>query len=274
MPELPEVETIVSDLRPLLVGVKVNSVRVGLARMVRHPQVDDFIRRITGRKIVSVARQGKYILIGLESDEHLVVHLGMSGQLLYALEEAVLEKHTHAVFGLGGMAELRFRDPRQFGRLLLGELDELRRVGQMPVLGPDPFDPSVTADWLWTRLRRGRASLKAMLLDQSQLSGIGNIYADEACFSARIRPTRRGTSLRRREAAALLEGLRRVLALGIANRGATVDAYRDGWGAKGRQQESLKVYGRGGCACLVCGAVLAQTRLAGRSTVYCRHCQG
>jgi formamidopyrimidine-DNA glycosylase len=143
----------------------------------------------------------------------------------------------------------------------------------MPRLGPEPIDPDFTANDLYRRLHVRRAPLKALLLDQMVVAGVGNIYADEACFQARVRPDRPANTLSRQAVRRLREALDRSLRMAIANRGSSVADYRDAWGEAGRQQEELLVYGRGGRPCLRCGRPLSLVRLAGRSTVFCRHCQ-
>jgi formamidopyrimidine-DNA glycosylase len=197
----------------------------------------------------------------------------MTGQLRIVDEVAPLEKHTHAVFFLDDGRQLRYRDPRRFGRLLLGTEEELLTSKKMPRLGPEPIDPEFAADELYRRLRKRRAPLKAVLLDQEAIAGVGNIYADESLHRARLRPTRLANTVSRKSAQRLHESLRDSLQAAIRNRGSSVDTYRDAWGEMGGQQEELLVYGRAGEPCFTCGRPLASVRIAGRTTVFCRHCQ-
>ena len=300
MPELPEVETIVADLRPHLVGRTIERCELSFPTIVRHPEPEEFIDVVTGMRIESVTRRGKYILIGLEpSDprtvrtnqhdliaEHrmvrtvrdggdllLVVHLGMTGHLSVVDPVKSLAKHTHAVFFLDDGRQLRYRDPRRFGRLLLGTEEALLSSKKMPVLGPEPIDPNFAADELYRRLRKRRSALKAVLLDQGAIAGVGNIYADESLHRARLRPSRIANTISKRSARRLHESLRESLELAIANRGSSVDTYRDAWGEAGIQQEKLLVYGRAGEPCFTCGRPLSMIRIAGRTTVFCRRCQ-
>ncbi len=300
MPELPEVETIVADLRPHLVGRAVERCELSFPTIVRHPEPEEFIDAVTGMRIESVTRRGKYILIGLEpsdprivrtnqhdliaehrivrthqdgGDLRLVVHLGMTGHLSVVDPVKPLEKHTHAVFFLDDGRQLRYRDPRRFGRLLLGTEEALLASKKMPVLGPEPIDPDFAADELYRRLRKRRSALKAVLLDQGAIAGVGNIYADESLHRARLRPSRIANTVSKRSARRLHESLRESLELAIANRGSSVDTYRDAWGEAGTQQEKLLVYGRGGEPCFTCGRPLSMIRIAGRTTVFCRRCQ-
>jgi formamidopyrimidine-DNA glycosylase len=286
VPELPEVETIVADLRPHLVGRTIVRCELSFPTIVRHPEPEEFVDAVQGMRIESVGRRGKYIHLGLEASDSrmvrtipdggvllLVVHLGMSGQFRLVDPVTPLEKHTHAVFRMDDGRQLRYRDPRRFGRLLLGTEEALLAARKMPRLGPEPIDPEFAAEELYRRLRRRRAPLKAVLLDQTAIAGVGNIYADEALYRARLRPTRMASTVSRQSARRLHESLRQSLVLAIANRGSSVDTYRDAWGEAGTQQEQLLVYGRAGEPCFTCGRPLSSVRIAGRTTVFCRRCQ-
>ncbi|MDQ6878850.1 MAG: bifunctional DNA-formamidopyrimidine glycosylase/DNA-(apurinic or apyrimidinic site) lyase [Candidatus Dormibacteraeota bacterium] len=273
MPELPEVETIVADLRPHLAGRTIVRCELRFPTIVRHPEPEVFIDSIVGLLITAVGRRGKYILIRLVDDVVLVVHLGMSGQLRLVPPSTPLAAHTHAVFDLDDGRQLRYRDPRRFGRLLLGTEAALLASRKMPPLGPEPIDPGFGADDLFQRFRRRKASLKAVLLDQSTIAGVGNIYADESLHRARLRPDRMAGSLSKKSVRRLHESLRESLLVAIKNRGSSVDTYRDAWGEFGGQQEKLLVYGRAGEPCFTCGRPLSLVRIAGRSTVFCRRCQ-
>jgi len=273
VPELPEVETIVADLRPHLVGRTILRAELNFPTIVRHPEPEEFVDAIVGQRIESVGRRGKYILIRFSEELLLVVHLGMTGQLRLVDAAAPLENHTHAVFFLDDGRQLRYRDPRRFGRLLLGTEQALLLSKKMPRLGPEPIDPEFAADELYRRLRKRRTTLKSVLLDQGAIAGVGNIYADESLHKARIRPDRIAATVSKRSARRLHESLRESLQTAIANRGSSVDTYRDAWGEVGGQQEKLLVYGRAGEPCFTCGRPLSAIRIAGRTTVFCRRCQ-
>ena len=291
MPELPEVETIVADLRPHLVGRTIERCELSFPTIVRHPEPEEFVDSVVGLRIESLRRRGKYILFGLSptgpsghlpaqrggpsgpEDVLLVIHLGMTGHLTVVDPVAPLEKHTHAVFSLDDGKQLRYRDPRRFGRLLLGPEQALLSAKKMPVLGPEPIDPDFAAEELYRRLRKRRTALKAVLLDQAAIAGVGNIYADESLHRAGLRPDRIAGTVSRRSARRLHESLRESLQVAIQNRGSSIDTYRDAWGQMGAQQETLLVYGRAGEPCFTCGRPLSSKRIAGRTTVFCRHCQ-
>ena len=291
MPELPEVETIVRDLRPQLTGRRIESVRLARdpairARVVRYPSAATFVRRLRGRTIKTVLRRGKYIVLPLEPaaaetfapngalGDQMIVHLGMTGHLRVWEPEETPVKHTHFRALLDSGLELRYDDPRQFGRLVVGTMDELIAARAFPRrLGPEPIHGDLTEAEFERLVKARRRPVKSALLDQSFLAGVGNIYADEACFRAGIRPSRWTHRLTVRERRALYEAIQYVLENSIAARGSSIINYVDGFGLRGSNQEKLLVYGRSGEPCLRCGTPLLGTRLAGRGTVYCRKCQ-
>jgi len=287
MPELPEVETVVRDLRPQLAGRRIESVHLTRdpairARLVRYPSATKFVRSLRGRTIKTVQRRGKYIVMPLEaangsfeaSGERVIVHLGMTGHLRVWEPEEAPVKHTHFVALLDSGLELRYDDPRQFGRLVVGSLDELIAARAFPArLGPEPIHGDLTEAEFEKLVKARRRPVKSALLDQSFLAGVGNIYADEACFRAGIRPSRWTHRLTVRERRALYAAIQDVLENSIAARGSSIINYVDAFGVRGGNQEQLLVYGRSGEPCLRCGTPLQGTRLAGRGTVYCRKCQ-
>ena len=280
MPELPEVETVVRDLRPQLSGRRITSVQLTRdpairGRLIRYPTPRQFVQRLKGRTINSVERRGKYIVMPLDQDgERLVIHLGMTGHLRVWEPEEAPVKHTHLRVLLDSGLELRYDDQRQFGRLLLGKQEELVAARAFPArLGPEPIHGDLTEAEFERLIRGRRRPVKSALLDQSFLAGVGNIYADEACFRAGIRPSRWTHRLTVRERRALYSAIQEVLENSIAARGSSIINYVDAFGLRGSNQEQLLVYGRSGEPCLRCGTPLQGTRLAGRGTVYCRKCQ-
>lgn len=283
MPELPEVETVVRDLRAEVAGRRLLDVRLTLDRLVRFPDARTFAEGLRGARITDVRRRGKYILCPLEregvsgtagDEDELVVHLGMTGHLEVRQPDAPARPHTHLRSALDDGRELRFADARQFGRLLLGPRRVLESVRALPRLGVEPLSPEFTASALDAVLRATRRSVKAALLDQRGVAGMGNIYVDEACFLARVRPGRRCSTLTRRERAALHEAIVAVLETAVRNRGSSIDDYRDIWDAKGGHQERLLAYGRSGQPCLRCGhPALRRGIVGGRGTAWCPACQ-
>ncbi len=273
MPELPEVETVARDLRTELVGRRFVSAWVHQPGILRFPVDEVFTATLPGHRVASVTRSGKYIFCWLDAGEDLVFHLGMTGHLAVVDGSAEVVKHTHLRAGLDDGRELRFDDARRFGRVMLGPRALLEERRLLPALGVEPLSEEFTLEHLHAFLRGTTRTLKAALLDQRGVAGLGNIYVDEACHLAGIRPTRRANRLTRRERAALHAAIQATLVKAIANRGTTFDDYRDLWNAEGLNHEELQVYGRGGEACLRCGATLKRTVVAGRTTVYCPHCQ-
>jgi len=206
--------------------------------------------------------------------QRFIVHLGMTGHLRAWEPEEAPVKHTHFRARLDSGLELRYDDSRQFGRLLLGTHEELVAARAFPArLGPEPIHGDLTEAEFERLVRARRRPVKSALLDQSFLAGVGNIYADEACFRAGIRPSRWTHRLTLRERRALYASIQEVLENSIAARGSSIINYVDAFGLRGGNQEKLLVYGRGGEPCLRCGTPLQATRLAGRGTVYCRKCQ-
>jgi len=275
MPELPEVETVVRDLRPALVGRRFATIESG-RQALRRPWRREWEPALCDVPIRALKRRGKWIVIELEDAYHLVVHLGMTGQLTVVPANTERKNHTHLVFTLDDQRQLRFRDIRRFGSatLFVGERaveDYFRKSG----LGPEPFDlrNEQTARTWWQAVKASKRNLKAILLDQTIVAGVGNIYADESLFQARLHPERRGSSLTAAVANVLKDSIIDVLERAIVARGSTIRDYIGGSGLKGGFQEEFFVYGRTGEPCRMCQTAIKCIRLAGRSTHFCPNCQ-
>ena len=278
MPELPEVETVVRDLRAEVEGRSVVAVPYAASSVIRYPDPDALAASLPGASFAAVERTGKYIRCALRRDgtdagEELVVHLGMTGHLEVCDAGAPERPHTHLRALLDDGRELRYADARRFGRVMLGDPVALRAARLMPALGVEPLGADFTVQRLDAFLKRTTRALKAALLDQRGVAGLGNIYVDEICHRAGVRPTRRCPRLTRAERARLHAAVVEVLRIAIRNRGSTIDDYRDLWDARGNHQEELRVYGRGGLPCLTCGTVIRRTVVGGRTTTYCPACQ-
>jgi formamidopyrimidine-DNA glycosylase len=277
VPELPEVETVRTGLAATIIGQEITAVEVIGPRTVRRQSPLEFVDALIGRCVTRVERRGKYLLLRLDDDAVLVGHLRMSGQLRY-FEPPVAPRalHTHAVFSFAGGAELHFVDPRTFGELFVTDDLDARGVPRaLGALGVDPLVDGIDAGRLAQRLTTRHRALKVFLLDQSEIAGIGNIYADEICFLARISPERRTETITRREAGRLAVAIREVLEAAVAAGGSSlVDTqYRDLLGALGNYQEHHAVYGRGGAPCPRCGTPIVRSVLGGRSAHHCPRCQ-
>ncbi len=276
MPELPEVETIRRQLAPLVEGRRIERIEVLDPRWPRPLSPGELEDALRGRRIESLGRRGKYLLWHLDGDVHLAQHLRMTGSVLAQPE--VEPDHTRVRMLLGrrgkeGKVRLAITDPRRFGtgELLLGS-DALRLFLDAR-LGLEPFDEGFTADYLRTVMRGRTAPIKAMLLDQRRLAGVGNIYADEALWMAKVHPLRAAGSLRRAQYEALREGTIAALQAGIDARGASIDDFKHIDGVKGSFQERFLVHLREGEPCLRCGTTIRKIVVAGRGTYVCEHCQ-
>lgn len=273
MPELPEVETIRRTLAPWLTGRRVEGVEIRKPTQIRHPDPETFRAELTGRRFAAPGRRGKYLLLHLEGGGTLCCHLRMSGRLQVADPATARAPHTHVVFHLEGGRELRYQDPRTFGGFHLVYPDGRGAPAGLQSLGPEPFDPGWTPGYLAAQVQGRRAPVKAVLLDQRVVAGLGNIYADEVLFRARIRPDRPAGELRAEEIAAVHAGAREVLGAALARRGTTFSLYRDGEGVPGDFYAELRVFDRAGLPCYTCGAAIVKTRVAGRGTHVCPGCQ-
>jgi len=273
MPELPEVETVARDLRGAVVGRRIEDVLLSRSDIVRLPAPDALPALLRGQRILTVERRGKFLMLGLDGGDELVAHLGMTGHLVVCDGDLEPARHTHLRMRLDDGRELRFDDTRRFGRIAYGSRATLEATRVLPRLGLEPLSEDFSLEELDKVLRRTTRTVKAALLDQAGVAGLGNIYIDETCHLAGVRPTRRCHQLTRMQRASLHAAIQRVLLSAIANRGSSVDDYRDVWNGQGRNQERLQVYGRGGLPCYRCGATLKRTVVAGRTTVYCPNCQ-
>lgn len=273
VPELPEVETIKKSLLPKLKGRFFTGVELKLPRLLKIPTPDAFMTILKGREILDLSRRGKYLLVHLGGDHRLVFHLRMTGQLLYLPSNTPADKHTHLIFHLDNGYQLFFHDMRTFGLVYLVHARELDSIEGLSSLGPEPLGPQFTPAYLAQALSGRRAAIKSILLNQKVLAGLGNIYVDESLFRAGIHPARGAGSLTKNDIADLYRAICDVLAEGIHYRGTSFRDYVDAEGRTGNFQEHLAVYGRGQQPCKVCGTALERLRLAGRSSVYCPHCQ-
>jgi formamidopyrimidine-DNA glycosylase len=272
VPELPEVETVVRDVRPQLTGCRIKAVGVS-QKALRRPWSSDWEALLLGRRITGVRRRGKWIILDLDGGLSLVVHLGMTGQLTVARAKETAADHTHVVLDLGrGDRQLRFRDVRRFGSAtLFAGREALEGFFEESGLGPEPWD--LDPDSWRERLAATDRSLKAVLLDQRVVAGVGNIYADESLFEARLHPARPGRGLSRAEAERLRRAIPVVLERAIERRGSSIRDYVGGSGQRGSYQQEFRVYGRTGEPCVRCRTPIQRVRLAGRSTHFCPKCQ-
>ncbi len=268
MPELPEVETIVRDLRPKVLGRHFVRAAFEWPRLVQNLTQDEFSQRIVGQEIIGLERRGKYIIFQLP-EEKLVMHLMMSGSLRLRPSDSDPDKYLSANFYLDDGNRLSFCDARKLGRVWLVDSDSVVVNG----MGPEPLLEDFTAEYLAERLRDRKAPIKPLLLDQATVAGLGNIYVDETLYAARIRPDRIAGELTQDEITRIWQAAREVLTRGIANRGTSFRDYKDGFGNPGDNQNALQVFRREGQPCYSCGATILRIVLRGRSTFFCTECQ-
>ncbi|HYP56206.1 MAG TPA: bifunctional DNA-formamidopyrimidine glycosylase/DNA-(apurinic or apyrimidinic site) lyase [Solirubrobacterales bacterium] len=287
MPELPEVETVCRQLEPEVEGRRIARLEVRDARWCRPASPEALEKAAAGREIRGLGRRGKYLLLRLDGEQTLVMHLRMTGNLvlvegeealdpsegrrLYEGERSTSERHLRARFELDDRRELWFTDPRRFGEAFL--IDDAALDGRFARLGVEPLSAEFTADALGEIAAGRTAPLKSFLLDQSGIAGVGNIYADEALFRARLHPLSPAGSMRPEHHAALRDAVVAALDAGIEGGGASIDDYRDGRGERGRMQERFLVHTRVGEECLRCDGTIQRIVVAGRSTYYCPGCQ-
>lgn len=264
MPELPEVETFARQLKPALVGKKILSADLRWNRTLATPSPKKFKEQIEGQKIKDVTRRAKYLILHLSSFS-LLVHLRMSGDLLVRNSTISPAKHDRLLLKLSGNKTLAFNDTRKFGRVWL-TADMETVLGK---LGPEPFSKEFTPQWLHTALHHKKRQLKPLLLDQTFLAGLGNIYTDEALHIAKLHPVAASDSVTAKQAEALHEAIRKVLKEGIRRNGASID-----WAYRGGQfQHYFRVYDREGTACPVCGTEIQKIIVGQRGTHFCPQCQ-
>jgi formamidopyrimidine-DNA glycosylase len=262
MPELPEVQAVVDSLYKLI-NQQITSVEVRAKVVV--PQETEFTNQLVGQNINDISRRGKYIIITLD-DGYLIVHLRMTGKL-YLTEANVTKKHTHVVIKTRDHF-LIFEDTRRFGRLeITSDLDKIEKK-----LGPEPFDERLDAQTMRELINKNK-NIKAILLDQSIIAGIGNIYADEILFKAKICPEKLGKFLTANDAANILQATREILALAIENKGTTIINFSYAGDQKGEFVNQLKVYKRARQKCFECPTFIATKKIAGRTTHFCANCQ-
>lgn len=272
MPELPEVETVVRGLRRPLVGQQIISVEYEKSSVIRRPSPDEFMARVTGQRVLSINRRAKYILCQLE-DGILAVHLKMTGRLYVAdqpaTEESGVDRWVRILFRLANGQTLYFSDARRFGGVFY--IHDIAEIA--PNLGPEPLEDNFTPAVLTERLNGRNRQIKALLLEQSFIAGVGNIYADESLFAAKIHPLRRADTLTKAEIKRLHGTIRDALNSGIQHEGASINWYRKPDGTTGESQDHFAVYDREGEPCLRCGAPIVKIRVAQRGTHFCPHCQ-
>ena len=270
MPELPEVETIRGQLEKEIVGCTIADVWYDRAKMLR-PSAEGFVKGVKGRKVVRVGRRAKLLIFELDGRKYFVCHLRLSGRLLVRQENDKPDDYVHVVLKFKGDKELRFAEARLFGYMQYvrdqGGLDEILKK-----YGPEPLD-DLTPNKFYSILQKTARPVKIVLMDQSKISGIGNVYANDALWLAKIHPQTPAKSLSRQQSNKLLKAIEQVFEEGLKYGGASDQWYRQIHGEKGSYQDYFKVYGRTGQECSVCGTKIERIELGGRGTFFCPRCQ-
>lgn len=275
MPELPEVETVVKGLRPIVEDKKITDVEIRVEDLIGYPEdnIDKFKEELIGSSICAVDRRGKYIIFELNIDKKMIIHLRMTGKLLVSEVEKYRDKHTHVIFSLDDGQEIRFNNVRKFGRIYLIDPDHPEQAGGFAELGPEPLSEELSAEKFKKLFENRRGIIKSLLMNQKFIAGIGNIYADEILFLSGIRPDRTADTLTDMEKEKIYFNMRDILTKGILYGGTTFSDYVNAFGQEGSFQVELRVYQKEGEECFKCGTPIEKTKIGGRSTYYCPKCQ-
>lgn len=272
MPELPEVETVRRGLIKLVQGKTVKKVTVLYPKMIES-DLTEFVTQLTGKQILTVDRRGKYLLLRFSGDLTVVSHLRMEGKYFVQPQTQPLEKHTHVVFDLDDGQQLRYNDSRKFGRMRLVKTGRENDLKSLQKLGPEPFAPEFTVEYFTQALHRRKKAIKTALLDQTIVTGLGNIYVDEVLWMTRIHPETPANHLTLPEITALRQNIIAELQQAITAGGTTIRSYTDAFRNMGEFQFALNVYGNDGQPCPRCGTIIEKIKVGQRGTHFCPQCQ-
>ena len=272
MPELPEVETVKESLKLRLVGRKINKVNVLYDNIIAYPNIKDFVKNIKNQKINDMKRRGKFLLFELD-DYYLLSHLRMEGKYFFKNKDYNILKHEHVIFNLDNGEELRYMDTRKFGKMYLIKKEDIDKIGPLKKLGLEPWDENLTSEYLLDIYKNKKLPIKSVLLDQSIIVGIGNIYADEILFLCKISPLKKCNDITKKEAFNIIRYTRRVLESAIKKGGTTIRSYSSVDGVHGLFQEELLVHGKDKGNCPICNNEIIKIKVGGRGTYYCPKCQ-
>ena len=272
MPELPEVETVKETLKRKVLNKTINDVIVRYRGIIESPSSNEFIDKLKGQTIIDIDRLGKWLIFKL-NDYYLLSHLRMEGKYFLKNSDEEYTKHEHVIFKFTDGTDLRYQDTRKFGRMLLVDKDKLYEARPIKELGLEPWDKNLTKDYLREKYHNKRLPIKTVILDQSIITGIGNIYADEILFLSRINPLLKVNLLSDIDLENIIENTKKVLEKAISEGGTTIRSYTSDLGVTGRFQNELYVHCREHEKCLVCGNTIVKIKVGGRGTYYCPYCQ-
>jgi formamidopyrimidine-DNA glycosylase len=273
MPELPEVETVRRSLEEHLVGLSIKNITINHPGVIATPEISAFRNNLLEQTFLHVGRRGKYLIFDVTPHWKMVLHLRMTGRLVYSDAGMMLLKHTHVIFDLDNGKELRFTDPRRFGRIWLVKNEDISQLSGLNTLGPEPLEKEFSPEIFRAQLQGRKTRIKPLLLDQRFVAGIGNIYADEILFRSGIHPERRADSLSDEEIKLLFQTIIDILQEAVVHRGTSFSDYVDGLGEKGTHQNFVQVYQRVGQQCFRCAAVIERMKIGSRSAYHCPRCQ-
>lgn len=272
MPELPEVETVKESLKTRLLNRKIKDVNIYHDNIIAYPDVSSFQNQIKGQTILDILRRGKFLMFVL-NDYYLLSHLRMEGKYFFKKKEEEKSKHEHVVFTLNTGEELRYHDTRKFGKMYLIPKEEITTIGPLTQLGVEPFSKELTSSYLKEKYKGKKLPIKSVLLDQSIITGIGNIYADEILYLSHLNPLTKASLLTEEDLNHIIEYTKETLTKAIKEGGTTIHTYTSVDGVSGKFQNSLYVHGREKEKCPCCGSVILKTKVGGRGTYFCPTCQ-
>lgn len=272
MPELPEVETVKNTLKRLVLNRTITNVKVRYNNIIEYPTSTEFVEKIRNEKINDIHRRGKWLVFELDN-YYLLSHLRMEGKYFLKQINDELDKHEHVIFELDNGEELRYRDTRKFGKMLLIDKDKLEDCKPIKELGLEPWDNNLTGNYLLDKYKNKRLPIKSVLLDQSIITGIGNIYADEILFLSKLNPCKISSTLTIKECNNIINYTKEVLERAIELGGTTIRTYESSEGVHGRFQNNLLVHNRKDEKCPNCDTVIEKIVVGGRGTYYCKVCQ-
>lgn len=273
MPELPEVETIRKTLAKFVLGKEIKDIDVLWPKIIKQPDdIEQFKHLLIGQTFQRIDRKGKFLLFYMD-DVVMVSHLRMEGKYRVVEKEIPVDKHTHVIFHLTNEQDLRYNDVRKFGTMHVFPIGKELIGKPLKQLGPDPFEENYSFDYVYEKLQRTSRNIKAALLDQTIIAGLGNIYVDETLFLAQVHPEKRANTLSKQEAKRIYQYTEKVLSEAVEQGGTTIRSYVNGEGEMGMFQQKLYVYGQEETACHHCGEIIVKLKVAGRGTHICPSCQ-
>ncbi len=272
MPEKPEVITVVNSLKPLLLGRTIKQCNVYWDNIIAYPVTDEFRKEVIGQKINDITTRGKFIVMVLD-EYKLLIHLRMEGKFFFRKKTEPLNKHEHVEFILDNDTSFRFHDVRKFGKMYLIFKNDVDSVKPLCDIGYEYYDDNLTKEYLYEKIHKKKLPIKTVLLDQSIIAGIGNIYDDEILFMSRIHPLRRACDIRLDECDEIIKNTRVILEKAIKLGGTTIKSFTSSEGVHGLFQNELLVHSKLGESCPVCGNIIEKIKVGGRGTYYCSKCQ-